>query len=467
MSTQLMQPGFDRHGYIGSGPQMGGAPMNGTSAADVGRQKGMEGFSAARRAATGAHARRVNEAARLYADVLDGVADPILLKEAMSPRTDYIVEHLRRTYPGIYTVEGRQMGLRETMSYTDYQALYVDVLDRLYYGTYNAFPIVNKSLVRIKQLRDFRLVKRYMLDGAVTPYTRMDAAAPPPQRALLGPAPQNGAVPPNKDTSTAAVEYEPYLYQAMTSVNWRAFVNDDLGIFQDLSGRLAISGNRGISKFITSFYVDSNGPSAALYKAGYRNLVTQAYGASSNNPPLSSQGVMDALKVLASMRDSTGDPIAITGRIRLWYGPALMATANNIKQATQLLLASEGGTLTSADFPNQVLQVGNWIGDMDLVMDPYIPIVASGAAGNIANTMWGLTVDPNSQNRPNSEVGFLQGFETPQIYTKLPNTQRAGGGVDPMLGDFYTMDSDMKVVGVMGGVNIDGRSTVASTGAGS
>ena len=48
----------------------------------------------------------------------------------------------------------------------------------------------------------------------------------------------------------------------------------------------------------------------------------------------------------------------------------------------------------------------------------------------------------------------------------MPNTQRMGGGVDPMLGDFLTMDQDMKIVTVMGGTQIDGRSTVASTGQG-
>jgi len=80
--------------------------------------------------------------------------------------------------------------------------------------------------------------------------------------------------------------------------------------------------------------------------------------------------------------------------------------------------------------------------------------------------MWGITVDPQAQARPNTEVGFLNGFETPQIFQKVPNTMRVGGGVDQMMGDFYTMDQDMKIVTVMGGVQIDGRSTVASTGRG-
>jgi Mrp family chromosome partitioning ATPase len=68
------------------------------------------------------------------------------------------------------------------------------------------------------------------------------------------------------------------------------------------------------------------------------------------------------------------------------------------------------------------------------------------------------------QARPSLELGFLNGFDTPQLYQKLPNTMRVGGGVDPLLGDFYTMDQEFKGLLVMGGTQGDGRSTVSSTG---
>jgi hypothetical protein len=416
----------------------------------------LDGFGRARQ-----NKRKIREATRLYADVITGRLDPVFFKEAVFPRNEVLVEHLARQYPGIYgDPGGRMLGLRETMSVTDYQALYVDVLDRLYYGYYNAFPIVNKALARIHALRDFRVVSRYLLDGAVTPFTSMDAAAPPPQRALIGPNPQDGS----PATSTAPIQYQPLLYQAMTSVNWRAFVNDDLGIFKDLANRLAISGNRGISKFITSLYVDSNGPNATLYQTGYHNQITIANGASTNNPVLSTQGIIDALNVLASMIDSTGDPIMITGRLKLWYGPSLEGTANNVMNALSVFVQNQGGVGNTQGFPVQFLNVQPWmIQRLDPIMDPYIPIVCTGSA---RKTMWGITVDPESQARPSIEVGFLSGFETPQIYTKLPNTQRMGGGVDAMMGDFYSMDQDMKIVSVFGGIQIDGRSTVASTGLG-
>lgn len=456
MQLEIQSAG--NYGHVDGGKLYG--PAGG-----IGSHEAVQGFAALKRSKNAIQRKRVMEATRLYVDALKGDVDPIFVREAMFPTIEPIVNHLRENYPGIYAgADGRVMGLRETMSVTDYQALYVDVLDRMYYGTYTGFPIVNKGLVRVHQLRDFRLVSRYLLDGMVSPLTASDAAAPATQRALSGPVPQDGATFPT--TNTAPIQYQPKLYQAMTSVNWRAFVNDDLGIFRDLSTRLALAGNRGISKFITSIYTDAAGPNVLLYKAGYRNLITITYGASTNNPALSSQGIMDALKVLALQRDSEGQPILITGRLKLWYGPRYVALAENLMAATSMQLSVEGGTQNAQGFPTQFLQANNWlIRNMDLVMDPYIPIVCT--ASGVQDTMWGITVDPGSQNRPNSEVGFLTGFETPQIFTKVPNTQRMGGGVDAMLGDFNTMDSDMKIVTVFGGTQIDGRSTVASTGQGS
>jgi hypothetical protein len=429
----------------------------------VGNHASLNGFRAAKQQANASHKRRVVEGARLYADVLQGRLDPVFLRQAINPTDETLVYHLAERYPGLYgDPGGRMLGLRETMSVTDYKALYVDVLDRMYYGYYSAYPIVNKGLVKIHALRDFRTVSRYLLDGVVSPLTSMDAAAPPPQRALTGPVPQDGAT--AGTATTNPIQYSPLLYQAMTSVNWRAVVNDDLGIFQDLANRLAIAGNRGISKFITGFYMDANGPNATLYTSAYGNIINIANGATKDNPALSAQGVSDALKILAGMKDSGGDPILITGRLKLWYGPALVATANNLMNSLNVFLTTEGGNAGTAQ-PAQFVQTNNWlVQNMDVVMDPYIPIVCT--TSGVKNTSWGLTVDPNSQNRPNTEVGFLNGYEAPQIFTKMPNTQRAGGGVDPMLGDFYTMDSDMKIVTVMGGTQIDGRSTVASSGAG-
>jgi hypothetical protein len=100
---------------------------------------------------------------------------------------------------------------------------------------------------------------------------------------------------------------------------------------------------------------------------------------------------------------------------------------------------------------------------MTPIMNPFIPLIATVANGE---TTWGITMDPAAQNRPAMEFGQLAGFETPQVFSKVPNTMRVGGGVDASLGDFYTMSQELKVLTVYGGARIDGRSTVASNGSG-
>ena len=443
------------------------------------RAQGLGEFVAAQRNASLARKMRVTEAARLYSDVIQGHLDPVFLREAVMPRNEVFVAHLMERYPNLYMDDrsGRHLlGLRETMSITDYQALYIDVLDRQYYGYYNAYPIVNKPLVKVHPLRDFRVVSRYLLDGAVSPYLPIGRnkstqtsgggpAGPMPETALSGPVPQDGSTFPT--TNTAPIQYQPLAYGSSTAVNWGAFVNDDLGIFRDLPKRLAMQGNRGISRFITSFFFSSAGLNAGIFNAAYKNLITPTYGALATNPPISSQGLMDALKVLAGMLDSSGNPIMITGNMYLVHGPSQMAAANNAIKAVNMFVTNEGGTQTTSNsFIQQMLQVPNWVAqNITPIMDPYMPIVMAGAAGNIAQTAWALVVDPNTQERPGVEIGFLNGYETPQIFQKVPNTMRVGGGVDMMMGDYYSMDQEMKIIGVMGGTQIDGRSMVASTGA--
>lgn len=421
---------------------------------DVNAHEAVQGMMAARRNANAQHQRRVNEAARLMANVISGQEDPFLLKEAMFPKHDYAVLHLMEKYPGIfsnaYSDRTGRVGLRETMSVSDYTALSVDVLDRMFYGYYNVAPVANKALVKQVSLRDFRTVKRFIEDGATTPLTIVKNGSPNPERAI-GPE--------------TVVTYFPDLYASNSRINWRAIINDDLGIFQDLPKKMAIQGIRAIQQFITGLYVQSSGLNTSLYKASFTNIINIANGAASNNPALSIQGIQDAFKVLAKMKDADGYPITLMGQLYLWYGPALVATANNLMNLLQSYIQVEGGTTNAQGFPAQFVNTNNWaVRNMVPIMDQFIPIVCTTATTQ--DTLWGLTYDPNAQNRPSLEMGFLSGFDTPQLYQKVPNTMRIGGGVDPTLGDWRSMDQELKIITVFGGTQIDGRSTVASTGRG-
>lgn len=435
-----------------------------------------EGYRGHKRNMDPAHRRRVAEAARLFDDALNGRVDPFLFKQAFEPTDQVYVNWLQENYRGVFGGPYRdKIGLRETMSYSDYSALTVDILDRVLYEYYTAAPITNMPLVKKHNLRDFRAVARYEMDGGTTPWSQQ---VPPPGTAQGFPTVPHGAgEPPTQRAmqqaarevlgSTQRVTYQPQLYQGGMSVNWRALVNDDLGIFRDMTNRLAIGGRRTIYQYITSLYVDSNGPHATLYNSTFANIINIANGASSNNPALSYQGLIDAIAVIEKMLDIDGQPITFDGQLYLWYGPTLETTAgallNSIGQAD---LSINGGTQNAQGFPTQRLRVDTQYvtRNMKPIQDKYIPLTCT-AAGT-KNTMWGLMYEPAAQARPALELGFLTGYDSPQLFQKVPNTMRVGGGVDPMLGDFYTMDQEFKGVLVMGGTQIDGRSTVASTGQG-
>jgi hypothetical protein len=404
---------------------------------------------------------RVAEAARLIHDVSEGAVHPMFIQEAMCPSSEVFLGWLRENYPRLYPVGSVAQSLRETMSVTDYQALFIDVIDRKYYGYYQGFPIVNMSVVRQHDCVDFRIVSRYMLDGLVTPFAFEDAAAPAAEQALSGPVPQDGATFPT--TNTAPVQYQPKLAQARASINWRASVNDDLGIFNDIPKRLAMTANRGITTFINSLYMGATDLNSTLFQSGYANRLTIANGASSTNPALGSQGLMDAYKILAGMKDSSGQPIMMMGRVKIVYGPSNVAVAKNLQNMLTNRVSVEGGSQNSQGFPTQFLETNSWVAqNTDWIMDPYIQAPFTNKPG-----AWMMFIDPDTLDRPQIEVGFLRGFKEPQLFQKVPDTMRVGGGLEPQMGNFVTMNNDFKIVSVFGGTQIDGRGVVGSNGSGS
>lgn len=417
-----------------------------TSRFDFSEIGGLQQYAEAQERRRSQYRNRVNAATRLVTDVGLGRTDPQFLKEAWNPSRPYMLAEMERRYPGLMVREAPIGG----MSISDFSILTIDVLDRVLYGYYNATPVVSMPLVKRHPLRDFRLVSRYEMDGAVDPPALVAPGAEPKEK-VLGPQ--------------TLIQYQPAKYEAFTRVVWEAMVNDDLGVFNDLAQRLVIGHNRGIELFITGLYVDTAGPNVLLYNSTFTNLITTTYGASTNNPPLSIQGLQDAYTVLARMLDPSGYPIVQTGTPILWYGPALKATAENLMNMLSAQMSVTGGTANAQGFPSQFIEVRNWaIQGLQPLMNPFIRLVCT--TSGVQDTMWGITMDPNAQNRPSLEFGFLNGYDSPQVFMKAPNTMRPGGGLDPSVGDFYTMAHEIKALSVYGGKQIDGRSTVASKGTG-
>jgi hypothetical protein len=162
--------------------------------------------------------------------------------------------------------------------------------------------------------------------------------------------------------------------------------------------------------------------------------------------------------VLAAQVDSEGSPIVIDA-VTLVVPPALQITAENILNAVQLRIAESGGTA------NQLMYVNNWMrSKLTLAVDPYIPVVVT--SGTKGNTSWMLVANPqNGANRPAFAIGFLRGYEQPQLFVKDVDQRRLGGGEsNPLDGDFDNDSIAYKLRHIFGGTVVDPKMAVASAG---
>ncbi len=370
---------------------------------------------------------QVASAATFVADLLTGRVPSYYLQEAMTLRTPALVRTIANNYPGLIRVS-------EAMTTSDFPGLTGDVLDRMMLARYREYPSPWRRFMKVSNnLRDFRAVDRFQADGLEGQWESI---------------PEQGEVK-YGSLSETNYTYAPKKYGKAAKISFEAIMNDDLGAFEDIPNRLGLGGARTIAKFATGLYVDANGPHASLYTVGNGNIVT-------GNPVLSVTALNTAWGILANMRDADGEPIVIESMI-LVVPPALEITARNIVNATQILMTNTGGA------SGQEMAVNNWFGSrFEVVVDPYIPIVASVADGN---TSWYLFANPSVGAA--LEMGFVRGFAEPQLYQKTSNTSRVGGGIDQTAGDFLTMSQEYKGVVAFGGTRLNPKYTVASEGDGS
>ena len=340
--------------------------------------------------------------------------------------------------------------LQEAMSTSDFPYLMGDILSRQLLDKYQlAKPTWTGYCKRLTTV-DFRQNRLIGTDGLRGRYYPTYA-----KPELTGPREQN-------DLAESNLTWSVDVYEKAAALDWRMLVNDDLNAFREIPDDLAQGAIQTEEYFATQLFVDANGPHASLYTSGNKNQVNTTNGGASNNPALSIQALQDAMTVLSNQRDANGNPIEVT-MFHLVVPPALEVVANNILHSTQIMVGGLGQS-GNGGTANQGLFAVNWMQNrVQLHVNHYIPIIASTANGA---TSWFLFADPN-QGRPAVGVGFLRGYEQPQIFMKAPNTVRVGGGqVDPMFGDFDTNEIRYKGMHIIGGLRVEPKASVASNGSG-
>jgi hypothetical protein len=351
---------------------------------------------------------------------------------------------------GVMEGKRRWYVLKEAMTTSDFPLYLAGIIDRGMLGRYQQTPKLWPRYCARRTVRDFRPVDEYAIDGLEAVLDKVEQQTEYPEAAL----------------SETRYQWTIGKYGRRVPYSFESYVNDDLDMFATIPDRLARAAARSEDKFATGLHVDASGPHASMYTSGNKNIINATNagaGFTAVNPALTISGLQEGFAVLANAKDADGEPIAIEAVI-LEVPPALEVAANNILNATELWIINETGTPTGGT-SGQQLHVANWMrARTTLIVNPYIPIIASTANGN---TSWFLHASADA-GRPAFRMGFLRGFEAPGLYVKSPNARRAGGGdVDPFEGDFDTDTIEQKVRAFFGGTRLDPKSTVASNGSGS
>jgi hypothetical protein len=331
---------------------------------------------------------------------------------------------------------------QEAMTTSDFPLLFSDIIDRQLLGYFNEVTPEYTKYVRTGRVRDFKKAKRYAVDGAEKTLNEVKERTEYPERAL----------------QERADELSVSKFGARIDLSWEAMINDDLDAFSRTPERLARAARKSEHKKAVELWVDSKGPHAGLYKAEFANIITDLEG--NPNPKLDIDGLQAALLNLSKMVDFDGEPISVD-MVTLVVPPALEIIASNILNASEVFLKEGGGT------EKQVLRANNWLKNrVRLVVDPYIPFVASKEHGD---SMWALFADPNT-SRPAIELAYLLGYEEPSLYERLPNARRVGGGGGEVMESFEDDSRAWRIRHVLGGTRLTNtggaKATVASNGSG-
>lgn len=348
------------------------------------------------------------------------------LKEA----ADIIAKAMKSRYGNVV--------LQEALRTSEFPTYFGDVLDRTLLARFTEWVPQFPAYLKIGTFTDFTRSKRIT--------QTLGGTEPLEQVGEFGPYPERGVVQTHYGWRGAK-------YGADFRISWHMLLADDLGAFTDFPALLASAARQAEMRFATELYVDANGPHASLINSSNGNLLT-------GNPPLSVESLETAYTVFNQMVDPvTGNPIMNRPAV-LVVPPALEVTARKILTATQVQQQdSATPVVTNSIIPNFGLR---------LVVDPYIPIVASNANGS---TSWFLFADPNNgplgPGLAAAQFDRLRGMESPLLLQRVPAFTSVGGGADPR-GPLDENESiTYRVVHAFGGGQLTWQAVVGSNGSGS
>jgi hypothetical protein len=233
--------------------------------------------------------------------------------------------------------------------------------------------------------------------------------------------------------------------------SWESIVNDNnISLLERLPLELARKAAGKEDEEVTKQLVSANGLNTANFKSGNQNLL-------SGNPALSLESLEAAIEV-ANLQTYNGRQVTPFTRFVLVVNPGLELTARKILAIQQVRTeTTSGDTVTSTVSGNPIAA------SIQIVVNPWLKKINSGS-----DNYWFLLPVPADTINPGVVLGFLRGYEAPELRVKANGGLYLGGGAVPAReGSFDNDDFEMRIRHIATGGFLMPAGTVASTGAGS
>lgn len=232
--------------------------------------------------------------------------------------------------------------------------------------------------------------------------------------------------------------------------SWESIVNDgNIGLLERLPLELAQKAAGKEDEEVTKQLVSATGLNTANFKSANGNLLA-------GNGALTLENLEAAIEA-ANLQSWNGRLITPVTRFALVIPRSLELTAKKILAIQSVETAATSGSITTKTI------TGNPIGSqVEIVVNDWITKV-NPSAGNY----WFLIPVPGQSLNPAVALGFLRGYETPELRVKANGGLYLGGGAVPAReGSFDNDDFEMRVRHIATGGFIVPAGTIASTGAG-
>jgi len=234
--------------------------------------------------------------------------------------------------------------------------------------------------------------------------------------------------------------------------SWEAIVNDNnISLLERLPIELARKAAGKEDEEVTKQLVTSSGLNTANFKTANQNVIA-------GNPELTLEALEAAIAAI-NVQTYNGQSVSPFSRFVLVVPQSLELTARKILAIQQVQTELVSGDLTTRTVS------GNPVGSqIQIVVNPWIKKIYNNSA---ADKFWFLLPVPADTINPGVVLGFLRGYEAPELRVKANGGLYLGGGAVPAReGSFDNDDFEMRIRHIATGGFLLPTGTIASTGAG-